>query len=81
MKVLRGSTHSRYLIRSTILLLLQLASEGIKREYTQSLFDQANYEDEEKDGEDLVRQVKESLGDYFSKKKRAAQVTNQYVLR
>ena len=57
-----------------MLLLLQLASEGIKREYTQSLFDQANYEDEEKDGEDLVRQVKESLGDYFSKKKRAAQV-------
>ncbi|KAK2155924.1 hypothetical protein LSH36_227g06072 [Paralvinella palmiformis] len=53
--------------------ILQLASEGIKREYTQSLFDTANYTYQEKDGDEIVRQVKESLGDYFSKKKHAAQ--------
>ena len=53
---------------------MQLASEGIKRDYTQSLFDQASYTYEEKNGEELVRQVKESLGDYFSSKRKAAQV-------
>ena len=60
---------------------MQLASEGIKRDYTQSLFDQASYTDEEKNGEELVRQVKESLGDYFSSKRKAAQVRfQQYSL-
>ncbi|KAK2171034.1 hypothetical protein NP493_1112g00000 [Ridgeia piscesae] len=52
--------------------ILQLASEGIKREYTQSLFDTANYTFEEKDGDVLVRQVKESLGNYFRSKRIAA---------
>ena len=56
---------------------MQLASEGIKRDYTQSLFDQASYTYEEKNGEELVRQVKESLGDYFSSKRKAAQVRFQ----
>ena len=54
--------------------LFQLASEGIKRDFTQNLFDKANYTFEKKDGATLVQQVKESLGNYFSKKKRAAQV-------
>ena len=54
----------------------QLASEGIKREFTQGLFDLSNYTYEEKDGDQLVRQVKDSLGDYFRKKKVAAQVRN-----
>jgi len=56
---------------------LQLASDAIKREYTQSLFDKANYTYEEKNGNLLVQQVKDSLGDYFSKKRRAAQVSTQ----
>ena len=55
-------------------IILQLASEGIKREFTQSLFDAANYTYEDKDGDELVRDVRESLGDYFSSKKNAAQV-------
>ena len=54
--------------------MLQLASEGIKREFTQMLFDTANYTFTEKDGDKLVRQVKEGLGNYFSLKIKAAQV-------
>ena len=57
----------------------QLASEGIKREFTQGLFDLSNYTYEEKDGDQLVRQVKDSLGDYFRKKKVAAQVRNSKI--
>ena len=53
----------------------QLASEGIKREYTQSLFDTANYTFEEKDGDVLMRQVKESLGNYFHSKRITARVS------
>lgn len=55
--------------------ILQLASEGIKREFTQSLFDSANYTYEDRDGDELVDEVRESLGDYFSSKKIAAQVS------
>ena len=54
---------------------MQLASEGIKRDYTQGLFDTANYTFEEKDGDVLVRQVKESLGNYFLSKRIAAWVS------
>ena len=53
---------------------LQLASEGIKKDFTQTLFDTANYSLENKNGTSLVNLVKLSLGDYFSKKKAAAQV-------
>ena len=57
---------------------MQLASEGIKRDYTQGLFDTANYTFEEKDGDVIVRQVKESLGNYFRCKRIAAWVRLNY---
>jgi hypothetical protein len=60
--------------------LLQLASDGIRRDYTQSLFDQANYTFQEKDGHEPVNAVKETLGDYFSRKKRAAQVHYEMII-
>lgn len=50
-----------------------MAEEGIRRKYTQSLFDTANYTFVEKDGDTLVENVKETLGDYFSMKTKAAQ--------
>ncbi|ESO88121.1 hypothetical protein LOTGIDRAFT_165858 [Lottia gigantea] len=53
--------------------ILQLAGDGIKRDLTQSYLDQANYTYEKKNGAEIVRQVKLTLGDYFSKKKRAAE--------
>ncbi|XP_005108179.1 voltage-dependent calcium channel subunit alpha-2/delta-2 [Aplysia californica] len=53
--------------------IIQLANDGIKRDFTQSFLDQANYISEKKDGGDLVQLVKDTLGDYFEKKKRAAQ--------
>jgi voltage-dependent calcium channel alpha-2/delta-3 len=55
-------------------MLLQLASDGIKREFTQGLFDQANYTFEKINGDQLVQKVKTSLSDYFSGKREAAQV-------
>jgi len=55
---------------------LQLASDGIKREFTQGLFDQANYTYEEINGDQLVQKVKASLSEYFSGKQEAAQVIN-----
>ncbi len=61
--------------------VFQLASEGIKRDYTQSLVDKASYTFEEKDGDELVRQVKASLGDYFSSKRKAAQVSVRVCVR
>ncbi|XP_050400585.1 voltage-dependent calcium channel subunit alpha-2/delta-2 [Patella vulgata] len=53
--------------------ILQLASDGIKRDLTQSYLDQANYTYEKKNVEEIVQTVKLTLGDYFSKKKRAAE--------
>ncbi|KAJ8305297.1 hypothetical protein KUTeg_015842 [Tegillarca granosa] len=53
--------------------ILQLASDGIKRDYSQTYLDQANYTFEVRNGEDIVNQVKDDLGEYFKKKKRAAQ--------
>jgi voltage-dependent calcium channel alpha-2/delta-3 len=55
-------------------LCLQLASDGIKREFTQGLFDQANYTFEKINGDQLVQKVKTSLSDYFIRKREAAQV-------
>ncbi|XP_064625749.1 voltage-dependent calcium channel subunit alpha-2/delta-2-like isoform X2 [Lineus longissimus] len=60
--------------------ILQLANDGIRREYTQSLFDQANYTFQKKDGTEPVDAVKETLGDYFSRKKRAAQLIADKVV-
>ena len=63
-----------------MLMTAQLASEGIKKDFTQGLFDTANYTYEEKDGMELVRTLKEELGDYFTSKKRAAQVALFYYI-
>ncbi|KAL3869469.1 hypothetical protein ACJMK2_042147 [Sinanodonta woodiana] len=50
-----------------------LASDGINQHYSQSYLDQATYTYEQKDGEEIIQQVKEDLAIYFSQKKRAAQ--------
>lgn len=63
-----------YYSKSVLTVVLQLASEGIKKDFTQSLFDSANYTLEVKNGTELVRKMKEELEDYFSSKKQAAQV-------
>ncbi|CAI9736897.1 Hypothetical predicted protein [Octopus vulgaris] len=52
--------------------ILQLASDGIKKDYSQSYLDQANYTFEKKNGTEIVLKMKEKLGEYFRKKKRAA---------
>ena len=54
--------------------IFQLASDGICRDYSQSYLDHATYTFEQKNGEEIVKQVKEKLSDYFNKKKRAAEV-------
>lgn len=58
----------------THLFIFQLASDGICRDFSQSYLDQATYTFEQKDGQEIVKEVKEKLSDYFNKKKRAAQV-------
>ncbi|BFY99384.1 hypothetical protein BsWGS_02424 [Bradybaena similaris] len=52
--------------------ILQLASDGIKRDFTQSYLDKAEYKDETKNGNDLITLVQQQLGDYFQNKKQAA---------
>ena len=52
-----------------------MANDAIKKETTQALIDKAKYTYEKKDGEAVIRQVKEGLKDYFAKKKIAAKVT------
>ncbi|XP_069125986.1 LOW QUALITY PROTEIN: voltage-dependent calcium channel subunit alpha-2/delta-2-like [Argopecten irradians] len=52
--------------------ILQLASDGIKRDFSQSYLDQASYTKDVKNGSEIVVAVKESLGAYFEKKKIAA---------
>lgn len=54
--------------------LLKLASDGIKKDFSQAYLDKANYTFERKDGRDNVEKVKQELGEYFNKKKRAAEV-------
>lgn len=61
-----------------MLVTLQLASDGIKRDFSQSYLDQASYTMEDKNGTEIVVQVKKTLGAYFEKKKLAAQV-RKYV--
>ncbi|XP_021354084.1 uncharacterized protein LOC110450731 [Mizuhopecten yessoensis] len=53
--------------------ILQLASDGIKRDFSQSYLDEASYTMEVKNGTEIVVQVKKTLGSYFEKKKLAAQ--------
>lgn len=53
--------------------LFQLASDGIKRDITQSLFDTANYTFEKKNGSGIVHTVRNRLSSYFANKKSAAQ--------
>ena len=57
----------------------QVASEGIKRDFTQHLFDTASYTYDEKNGVELVQQVKKKLGEYFSIKEQAAKVMEPEV--
>lgn len=57
----------------------QLASDGIKRDITQSLFDTANYTYEKKNGTKTVAQVQEQLSRYFRAKRQAAQELSQKV--
>lgn len=52
--------------------ILQLASDGIKKDHSQSYLDRANYTFEKKNGTQIVRRMKIKLGEYFRKKKRAA---------
>jgi hypothetical protein len=54
--------------------LLKLASDGIKKDFSQAYLDKANYTFEIKDGRDNVEKVKRELGEYFNKKKKAAEV-------
>ena len=61
-------------------LLPQLASDGIKREYTQSYLDTANYTFEAKDGMYVVQQVKTQLEAYFRNKRLAAGVSIHITL-
>ncbi|XP_063400495.1 voltage-dependent calcium channel subunit alpha-2/delta-2-like [Mytilus trossulus] len=53
--------------------ILQLANDGICRDFSQGYLDNATYTFEQKDGKEIVKQVKEKLSDYFNKKERAAQ--------
>ncbi|KAJ8032799.1 Voltage-dependent calcium channel subunit alpha-2/delta-2 [Holothuria leucospilota] len=53
--------------------ILQLASDGLKTEHTQSFYDLAEYTFETKHGNKTVDTVKNKLGDYFIKKQQAAQ--------
>nr|KAI8754030.1 voltage-dependent calcium channel subunit alpha-2/delta-3-like [Biomphalaria glabrata] len=52
--------------------LLQLANDGIKRDMTQSFFDEATYLSEKKNGSELVKLVNDTLSEYFRKKTSAA---------
>lgn len=49
-----------------------MASDGIKRDITQGLLDQANYTYEKKDGAKIVTEVRKQLSTYFATKKAAA---------
>ncbi|GFR88739.1 voltage-dependent calcium channel subunit alpha-2/delta-2-like, partial [Elysia marginata] len=52
--------------------ILQLASDGIKRDLTQSYLDKANYTSEKKNGSELVQSVKKDLKRYFEERMSAA---------
>ncbi len=55
---------------------IQLANDHINRDLTQELFDLANYTVEAKNGEEVVKEVKETLSNYFFQKQAAAYVCN-----
>jgi hypothetical protein len=52
--------------------IIQLASDHINRDLTQQYFDLANYTVEAKDGEEVVKEVKDTLSNYFTQKQAAA---------
>ena len=52
--------------------ILQLANDGIKRDYSQALLDKATYTYEKKDGFKLVKLVQSELSEFFEQKERAA---------
>ncbi|RNA03736.1 voltage-dependent calcium channel subunit alpha-2 delta-2-like [Brachionus plicatilis] len=60
--------------------ILQSASDLINKDLTQELFDLANYTVEAKNGEDVVKEVKDTLSNYFSYKQQAAmKIANKAV--
>ncbi|XP_071807181.1 voltage-dependent calcium channel subunit alpha-2/delta-3-like [Asterias amurensis] len=52
--------------------ILQLCSDGLKTEYTQSFYDKADYILQKKNATEIVAKVRELLDDYFNKKEEAA---------
>jgi hypothetical protein len=57
-----------------LFFVFQLAYEGINQHYTQGYLDQAKYLSDTKNGQDIVRLVKDNLANYFEQKKKAAEV-------
>ena len=55
--------------------IFQLANDHINRDLTQDLFDLANYTIIAKNGDVVVKEVKESLSNYFIQKQAAAYVS------
>ncbi|KAL4236040.1 hypothetical protein ACF0H5_004426 [Mactra antiquata] len=53
--------------------ILQLAYDGINQHHTQGYLDQASYMSDTKNGEDIVKVVKDNLANYFEQKKKAAE--------
>ena len=56
-----------------LLLYVQLANDGIRREVTQSLLDTANYTFEKKNGTAIVHELRTELSKYFQEKKFSAE--------
>ncbi|XP_060584904.1 voltage-dependent calcium channel subunit alpha-2/delta-3-like [Ruditapes philippinarum] len=61
--------------------ILQLAYEGINQHYTQGYLDQAKYLSDTKNGQDIVRLVKDNLANYFEQKKKAAESLVENITR
>lgn len=60
--------------------IIQSANDLINRDLTQELFDLANYTVENKHGEEVVKEVKETLSNYFSQKQAAAIVSHFFFV-
>ena len=57
-----------------------MANDDINRDLTQELFDLANYTVEAKNGEEVVKEVKETLSNYFYQKQMSAYVNQVFIL-
>lgn len=60
--------------KNFIIINFKSASDLINKDLTQELFDLANYTVEAKSGEDVVKEVKDTLSNYFLYKQQAAMV-------